>query len=313
MEQNTLGIVLSYYREKYNFSMEALCSGICSVATLHRVENGSREIDSLMAEALLGRVGKEVTQFELMLNDEDYALWQKREAIQKLLNEKRYEDALSGISQYREGLSEEQHLHQQICLAWVAEIRDALGARKDEVIAPAEETLLLTKPVLNMERELYNPLEIRLTLLLARYDYFPGTEDAENRLSGLLEYVERYYSGRMGETLGIEILLILINLMEKSGEDEKVIGYVDRAVALLAKGRGIRHVAELHYTKARAMERLHGGSADWEKQERCCRAECAMAYCVAQIMGYMELSEEIETYCREKLSWQITEQGMSFD
>ena len=58
MEQNTLGVVLSYYRQKYGFSMEALASGICSTTTLSRVEAGSREIDSLMAEALLGRVEK---------------------------------------------------------------------------------------------------------------------------------------------------------------------------------------------------------------------------------------------------------------
>ena len=44
--------------QKYGFSMEALASGICSTTTLSRVEAGSREIDSLMAEALLGRVEK---------------------------------------------------------------------------------------------------------------------------------------------------------------------------------------------------------------------------------------------------------------
>lgn len=57
MEQNTLGILLSYYRTKYKLSMEQMIDGICSVSTLHRIENGGREVDSLV-ETLLGRIGK---------------------------------------------------------------------------------------------------------------------------------------------------------------------------------------------------------------------------------------------------------------
>ena len=156
-------------------------------------------------------------------------------------------------------------------------------------------------------------MEIRLILVLARHNYFSAVEKVEDRLLRLVRYVETYYSGRMKETLGIEILLTLIELMEQNGEDDKVISYVDQAVALIAKGRGIRHVAKLHYIKARAIERLYCGSANWEKQERCCREECAMAYYVAEIMGEKELMEEITAYCKEKLSWQITEQAMLFD
>ena len=80
-----------------------------------------------------------------------------------------------------------------------------------------------------------------------------------------------------------------------------------------ALGAGEIHVAKLHYIKARAIERLYCGSANWEEQERCCREECAMAYYVAEIMGEKELMEEITAYCKEKLSWQITEQAMLFD
>ena len=295
--------------------MEALSGGICSTTTLSRVEASSREIDSLMAEALLGRVGKEVTQFELLLNDEDYAMWQKRESIHAALKEKRYDEVLEGVCQYENMLTGEQSLHRQRCLAWRVQLVEAQGDSREEIIRLASDALAYTISDIDsgMAGQLYNPLEIRLILVLARHNYFSAVEKVEDRLLRLVRYVETYYSGRMKETLGIEILLTLIELMEQNGEDDKVISYVDQAVALIAKGRGIRHVAKLHYIKARAIERLYCGSANWEKQERCCREECAMAYYVAEIMGEKELMEEITAYCKEKLSWQITEQAMLFD
>lgn len=315
MEQNTLGVVLSYYREKYGFSLEALASGICSTTTLSRVEAGSREIDSLMAEALLGRVGKEVTQFELLLNDEDYAMWQKRESIHAALKEKRYDEVLEGVCQYENMLTEEQSLHWQRCLAWRVQLEEVRGGGRAEIIRIASDALAYTIADIDsgMAGQLYNPLEIRLILVLARHNYFSAVEKIEDRLFRLVRYVETYYSGRMKETLGIEILLTLIELMEQNGEDDKIISYADQAVALIAKGRGIRHVAKLHYIKARAIERLYRGSVNWEEQERCCKKECAMAYYVAETMGEKELLEEITAYCEEKLSWQITEQAMLFD
>lgn len=83
MEQRTLEIEITYYRKKYELKQEDICSGICSVAKLSRLEQGYREIDSLIGESLLGRIGKEITLFELFLNEEDYDLWKKRDVIQK--------------------------------------------------------------------------------------------------------------------------------------------------------------------------------------------------------------------------------------
>lgn len=52
------------------------------------VEQGSRELDSLTSEMLLGRIGREVTRFELILNAEDYYLNQLRIEIYENIEEK---------------------------------------------------------------------------------------------------------------------------------------------------------------------------------------------------------------------------------
>ena len=74
MNINTVGEILRFYREKYNLNQNDVCAGICSVSTLSKIENGSKEADSLILETLLERIGKEVLQFEMILNDYDYSL-----------------------------------------------------------------------------------------------------------------------------------------------------------------------------------------------------------------------------------------------
>ena len=116
--------------------------------------------------------------------------------------------------------------------------RGVWGGR-EEIIRIASEALAYTIADVDsgMAGQLYNPLEIRLILVLARHIYFAAIEETEARLFRMVRCVETYYSGRMKETLGIEILLTLIELMEKSGENNKVIRYADQTIALIAKGR----------------------------------------------------------------------------
>lgn len=78
MKLNTVGIALSYYREKYGLSMTQVCEGICSPATMFRIEEGYREVDSLVSATLLSRIGKQVLEFELLLNEKDYNLFRLR-------------------------------------------------------------------------------------------------------------------------------------------------------------------------------------------------------------------------------------------
>lgn len=314
MEQNTLGVVLSYYREKYGFSLERISSGICSVATMSRVEGGAREIDSLMAEALLGRIGKEVTQFELMLNDEDYAMWQRREVIYGLLEKENYCEAQEELKAYKNCIDETQHLHRQWYLYWSAKIKAALGQDKNEICKLAAKALNLTIPDLNDKGEqLYNPMEIRLILLLIQSEYSGWDISVETELERLYDYVERFYSEGLHENLGVEILLLLVEFAEKQTDDDKILLYAEKAVAFIAKGRGIQHIADLHFRRARAIERKFRQSELWGEQQKACKETCLMAYCTAQLMEETELLGRIERYCEEKLEWQITKQGILFD
>ena len=120
MKQNTLGTILSFYRKKYEFLQQQICDGICSLATLSRIEKGINEMDSLVSESLLGRIGKEVTRFEIILNDEDYELWQMREDIKKFIQDGENEKAEALLEVYKKQTVENHPVHKQFYLFYYA-------------------------------------------------------------------------------------------------------------------------------------------------------------------------------------------------
>lgn len=115
-EQNALSAAISYFRQKKNLSLEQVCEGLCSVATLSRIEQGKRSADSLLGTALLERIGKEAEQLELLQNDEDYALWKRRRYIQDLMRQKQYQKIYQELALYRGMKQTTPDLHQQFCL-----------------------------------------------------------------------------------------------------------------------------------------------------------------------------------------------------
>lgn len=310
MNINTLGHLLKYYRAKYDLQQETLCSGICSVATLSKVEQGSRIIDSLSAECLLGRIGKEVLQFEIILNEEDYMTWNLREEIRKCEKENNYEKLKELLCCYEKIMPQNEQVHRQFLLFYKAKMKIAEHADTEEIVGLCYDALKCTKPEMDTEEEkkpIYNPTEIELVVYLLRYGY-PGwaKRDKEEELLKLLNCIKKVYTGRQREET---IILILMNLIEVEYELKdyiRVIKYIDEAIEVISQGRGIEHIAELHFMKAKTLEYLYHRKEDWHIYEKQCRRECLMAYYVFDVLGQKKEIEELQKFCEEELKWQIT-------
>jgi len=172
MKINTLGSFLKYYRKKYNFSQEKLCSGICSVGELSQIENGVRVVDSLTAEALLGRIGKNVLQFELLLNDKDYYLWNLREQIAKGEKEEKWGLVKQLIYIYKENMPTNKNVHLQFYLFHKAKCEIVDLDTPEEIFELLHQALTITKPEIeldNTENVLYSPMEIEIYILLLQH------------------------------------------------------------------------------------------------------------------------------------------------
>lgn len=312
MVQNTLGVVLSYYRSKYGISLEQMSEGICSVATLHRVEGGAREADSLMAEALLGRIGKEVTFFELIINNEDYERAMARKHIAALMEEKQFEAAGEELEKYRTFQVTDKHLQEQYIL--YQKLKMALEEQKDAdtLCRLAKEGLAYTKDVSQgwQEHSMYNAME----LFFVKNWIVHSKDFSEERVififRKILEYVERYYNGEIKNHFLMGAYLDLVQYCYAQSRYDETIRYIDEALEVLSQGRWMLEAGILHELKGRCLFQLMQGILEDAEKIKQCKQEWRMAYYVYDVMRQKEKAEQIKHEAMEAFAWDITELGI---
>lgn len=316
MEINTIGVVLSYYREQYGLSLAEICEGICSATTLFRMEQGFREMDSLICETLLARIGKQVVGVELLLNVEDYQLYLLRTEMNRRIEKDTYDGIEELLKSYRKLMPKKQSVHEQYCLYVEIMCMQKKGVPGEEITALIREALELTKPGYGegrKELELYSEVELKLIFLLVQYD----TDDRwkEQELSKMLLFIKRYDSRRGRERMEIRILMELGRIERDRHHDEKRMEYLDLVIRRITESRKITGLAEVHFEKAKVLERRFAAvseenpekKASYEKQYL---TELKMAYYIALTMEENELLTKIKEFAEERAAWQITEWEM---
>lgn len=337
MEQNTLGVALRYYRKKYKFSMAEICEGICDEVSLSRLERGYREQDSLTAGAMLGRVGIEITQFELILNDEDFELYTLRNNIAFSFKKEMYDEAVRLLDKYEKLMPNDLEIHMQFVLYYRAMlVLSEAGLLKEQsygkdlsenkTVQKAckmfYKALTITKPRLkeylngmvnsvfskhtSKIKMLYNPFEIELILKLIDYGYSEYRQIGENELKAIIAYIQSYYPKKMYEETGIRIYTELINHSVAEQNYLKVIEYADKALKLISQGRNMNGMHRIYFIKAQALKKYYGNTSEWDKKEKDCKNACLIAYCLADVADDLQLIDNIVSFCKEELEWQIT-------
>lgn len=313
MKINTVGVVLSHYRKKYQLSQTQICEGICGIPTYCRIEKGYREVDSLVSQSLVERLGKQVLEFELLLNKEDYERMVLRNRIKDKLREKDLKAAENLLEKYQRIMPKEEVLHKQFFLCGKAQILLAGKVDKNKAIEMLREALNLTKPghENGTEEQLYSGTELKIAYLLAVDE--KDEARAEKQMRRLLHFIEKYNDKARQERFGLPIVKELIQLKKRQQEEETLIEYLDEAIAIVSESNKVAALAGLHFDKAEAMEHLFAEKEHWgEKEERPQHLkdsirECLMAYQVADTMEYTGLKEKIRRFSEEKLGWRITE------
>ena len=335
-EQNALSAAMSYYRKKKNLKLEEVCEGLCSPATLNRVEQGERSADSLLGMLLLERIGKEAEQLELLQNDEDYALWKKRRSIKDFMQQKKYQQVYQELSAYRAMKQSRPALHEQFCLyqevliglALISEQEATEDGEKncEKMLLTALQALRLTKPAFGKKgdasKQLYTQTEIVLIQILAHYstpEFYKSqnihidisfAEEIRTELLRLLEYIEYFYTERRKEEIGVGIVMELAELERKFENNAKAIEYIDKGIHFVSQGRGVKSLEKLHFLKAQVLFAQFSTEQGNTEQRQEIQRECLMAYCICEVCGLTAYAKEIEVFCKEKMAWQITELEM---
>ena len=96
----TIGSIVKQIRKEQQINGSQLCYGICSPATLSRIEMDEREMNFTFAMILFGRLGYHPDKFELYGSNEEYTQYEQRVSIQKLKKEKQYQQMELELKEY---------------------------------------------------------------------------------------------------------------------------------------------------------------------------------------------------------------------
>lgn len=88
MKKDSIGKLIHYERNKNKISQQELCSGVCSVSALQRLESGERLPDFFVLERIIERLGKSINKIEFLYSEADYEIYYLREVIEKALEQK---------------------------------------------------------------------------------------------------------------------------------------------------------------------------------------------------------------------------------
>ena len=300
MNINTVGEILRFYREKYSLIQNDVCAGICSVSTLSKIENGSKEADSLILETLLERIGKEALQFEMILNDYDYSLWELRRQIETEMEHDKKDIARQLLQEYEEKMPQDDNVHSQFVLYHRILLED--DKQTEDRCAMANQALRYTCPDIE-KAVLYHEMEIELIILLVKKRY-AEFEEGKEWLAAILKVVQNIYTGRKKERISAKLLMELTMLEWNDKNYRGAIKCADKAIDVISHSRSIEYIGELHLIKAKALEKFYHGK-DWDKEEDNCKNECLMSYYTFDIMKNENGKQEVQKFCEEKLQWQI--------
>lgn len=305
MELYGVGNMISYYREKNGLTQRQLCRGICTEATICRIEAGCREFDFLILEILLERLGKTADRLEFVLNDEDYALNELRSNILTEIREHRTEPAEKLLEKYEDSMPERDRLHQQFVL-FASGLLLEETEEEEAAVKNFEEAMALTdaeQEKKSFEIILYSSVEVELI-----YHLFCHGRVGTEQIASVFEFMEKLYDAEMKRQYMIPFLQRLLEQRKRDGDFAGVVKICEKAIRILNAGRSYEYLAAFHWEKLKAQEqRLRVIGMD-DEEKRGLQIQCKTLYYMSMIEEETDRMCEISEFCRERLGCQIIEQ-----
>lgn len=307
-DKNNIGAVVQYFREFYQISQGKLCKGLCSIATFSRIEAGERDVDALLLETLLERLGRTPNRFELILTDQDYVLYQKRERIKELILYKSYDEAFALVNEYETLAASKGSVHRQFIISSKALLNEINGGDINTTIDLFMEAILCTIPKFksNNIKEIYlSNSELHIIIdVIERMISAGMTKQAEELLNQILKYLDLHKTIEENNRLYPKVAIIASRFYL---QENNLIGALYMCNKGLDKNKGNRkmdYLGELTYIKAQTTEAL----LKTKMIEGITKQECLklykQAYYVYSFCEEHAIADNIKKYLREEYQWE---------
>ena len=307
IENSKIGAVISYYREFYQISQIKLCKGLCSIATLSRLESGDRDVDSLLLETLLERLGKASNHFELILTDFDYETFHMREEIRNLIDQKHLEKASKLLNVYESKLDLKSNVHKQFVVGNRGFLNELKGGKVEDTIDLLMEAILYTIPRFNTNKikdNNYSNMELNIIIKLIEQFIINGSKNsAKDILTQVLEYLDTFSSMERNNLLYPKVVIMKCELLMAEGQFSLIIDLCDKALVKKIGCKKLDFLGHLYYLKAKATELLQKKKHDRHRSKECLDNYLKALY-VYDFTEDKILADEISAHIQEEYKWE---------
>lgn len=309
LPDNNIGSAIQYFRETLQISQNKLCKGICSVPTLSRIEAGERDVDALILETLLERLGKVPHQFELILTDFDYKAYMYREEIRKRINDKDTDRVHKLINKYDELTIGKGSPHKQFIIVSRALLNELKGEDPETTIDLLMEAISCTVPDFNTNEisdYFLSRTEFNIILdILERMISLGMTDRAERILNQVLDYLYWHSQMEQNRRLYPKVAVIAGKFFMRQINLEKALEICNTGLKM-HKGRiKMDYLGELLYIKAQLIEKKYRTENIWrDKRKKECLKLYLEAYYVFDASGEYTEAEKIRKHVREVYQWE---------
>ena len=305
-QQWTVGDIVRRMREEAKIGLEQLSRGLCSVATLSRIEAGEREMDLLLAWRIFQRLDYKIDKYELYATEEELQQWEQRSQMEELACREDTERLACAIQTYRQqwGKRVEENPLQRQFLAYMQglldmqkgdfqEAKELLEAAAEEIV-PSREQMVGNAALGEMELEILNALS-------DIYEHMGEVEKSEKLREMLLENIGREKK-RVKSYLKLYTELFCKqarNMMETKGS-ARTLNAAETCLQILQEEKKTCCLPELLHIQAKCLEDLfqkkgevkEGMLKSWQK-----------AYYIYRLYEKQEEAEKIRKYLEEIYQW----------
>lgn len=294
-----IGEVIKRTRESLGMTQEALSSGICSVETLSRIENGKHVPNRAHFQALMERMGKRGERYLPFLRSDDMDVLDEWEKIERKYIQRKFEEVDTLLNAFESRVDMEDPVNRQLVIR-LRTLNNYYRGKIDE--KEKREGLLqalrCTIPNFNesqISSSVFSRYEVRLLCNIAVSYAEEGNLD---RAIVLLRNLEQYFlhTSIDKEERYIEETLLLSNLAQILGQNGNILEALEmneKGISMcLETGEGER-LATFLYNAGFEMELL-------ERNETDCKEKMIQAYYIAELYENKKRMRHIAKHWKER-------------
>lgn len=304
-KKNVIGEFLCHIRQIRNYTMEEVCPGICSVPTMSRAEDGSRNVDYFIVIALLDRMKlpENEIQIEIFLDAREYEIYCLRKEILILIQNEQYEQAEKALAKYEEEVREagdSSFLQKQFVLyqrGMLEQKRKRLD--KKEISKMFAEAITLTAPDYQQRFEQRKVLSTTELSCIAEITFCKeNSSEKEDKLKEIYQYYQ-WCKKREGVfppscRKAMQYYAESLYTAEKYKECIKICSETLEELSTTSK---LENRCEMRFLKAKAEKQLGFQS---EEQRAAYEEDLKSTYYVAMVFHCKELLKEVKQYIEQE-------------